>query len=53
MITFVSPKENEEDDGGVWKQGDVRTNIENDIKGDYARRCADPFDFAALAVFVS
>lgn len=53
MVTFVAPKEKEDDDGGMSKQGDVRTNIYNDISGDYARRCNDPFDFAALAVFVS
>lgn len=53
VITFVAPKEEEEDDGGTWKQGDVRTSIYNDVNGDYARKCSDPFDFAALAVFVS
>ncbi|KAL8824737.1 MAG: hypothetical protein Q9191_004855 [Dirinaria sp. TL-2023a] len=50
-ITFASPKEKEEHDGGLWKQADLVGNIYQDINGDFARRCTDPFDFAALAVF--
>ena len=51
VVTFASPKETDEHDGGVWKQADLVGNIYQDINGDYARQCADPFDFAALAVF--
>lgn len=51
VITFASPKEKEENDGGLWKQADLVGNIYQDINGDFARQCADPFDFAALAVF--
>lgn len=50
VITFAAPKEEEDSDGEVWKQGDLRTNIYKDISGDYARQCHDPFDFAALVV---
>lgn len=51
VITFFAPKEREENDGGLWKEGDLRSEIYQDINGDYANQCADPFDFAALAVF--
>ena len=51
VITFFAPKEKEENDGGLWKEGDLRSEIYQDINGDYANQCADPFDFAALAVF--
>ena len=53
VVTFASPKEKEEDDGGLWKQADIVGNIYQDINGDFARQCADPFDFAALTIFVS
>lgn len=51
VVTFASPKEKDENDGGLWKQADLVGNIYQDINGDFARRCEDPFDFAALAVF--
>ncbi len=51
VITFFPPKEKEENDGGLWREGDLRSEIYQDINGDYANRCEDPFDFAALAVF--
>lgn len=51
VITFFAPKEKEDNDGGLWKEGDVRSEIYQDINGDYANQCTDPFDFAALAVF--
>ena len=51
VITFFTPKEREIDDGGAWKEGDLRRKIYQDINGDYAPQCEDPFDFAALAVF--
>lgn len=51
VITFFAPKEKEENDGGLWKEGDLRSEIYQDINGDYANQCADPFDFAALAVY--
>ena len=50
VITFAAPKE-EEDDGGVSEQGDLRNNIYKDVNGDYATQCDDCFDFAALVVF--
>ena len=51
VITFFAPKEKEDDDGGLWKEGDLRSEIYQDINGDYASQCEDPFDFAALAVY--
>ena len=51
VVTFASPKEKEEHDGGLWKQADLVSNIYQDINGDFASQCKDPFDFAALAVF--
>ena len=51
VVTFFAPKEKEENDGGLWKEGDLRSEIYQDINGDYANQCADPFDFAALAVY--
>lgn len=53
VITFATAKEKDDNDGEVWKQGDLRNNIYRDINGDYAQQCYDPFDFAALAVLVS
>ena len=52
VVTFATPKEEEDDDGAQWMQGDIRTNIYNDFNGDLARQCADPFDFAAVVVYV-
>ncbi|KAL8789142.1 MAG: hypothetical protein Q9195_006963 [Heterodermia aff. obscurata] len=51
VVTFAAPKEKEDNDGGAWKQADVIGNIYQDINGDFARQCSDPFDFAALAVY--
>ena len=51
VVTFFSPKEKEDNDDGLWREGDLRSAIYQDINGDYANQCADPFDFAALAVF--
>lgn len=51
VVTFASPKEKEENDGGLWKQADLVGNIYQDINGDLASQCTDPFDFAALAAF--
>lgn len=53
VITFATPKEEEDGDDGIWKQGNLHNNIYKDISGDYAKQCRDPFDFAALAVLVS
>ncbi|KAL8682059.1 MAG: hypothetical protein Q9186_001848 [Xanthomendoza sp. 1 TL-2023] len=50
VVTFATPKE-KEDDGDLSDQGDLRDNVYKDVNGDYARRCSDPFDFAALVVF--
>lgn len=51
VVTFFAPKEKEEDDAGLWREGDLRSEIYQDVNGDYANQCADPFDFAALAVY--
>ena len=50
VITFFAPKEKEENDNGLWREGDLRSEIYQDINGDFANQCTDPFDFAALAV---
>ena len=50
VITFFAAKEKEENDGGLWREGDLRSEIYQDINGDFANQCADPLDFAALAV---
>lgn len=50
VITFFAAKEKEENDGGLWREGDLRSEIYQDINGDFASQCADPLDFAALAV---
>lgn len=50
VITFFAPKEEEDSDDGLWREGDLRSAIYQDINGDYANQCVDPFDFAALAV---
>ena len=51
VVTFATAKEKEENDGGLSKQADLVGNIYEDINGDFAKQCADPFDFAALAVY--
>ena len=51
VITFFASKEKEEKDSGLRGEGNLRGEIYRDINGDYANQCADPFDFAALAVF--
>ena len=50
VITFFAAKEKEENDNGLSREGDLRSEIYQDINGDFASQCADPFDFAALAV---
>lgn len=52
VVTFANPKEEASDDD-CSKQGDLYDNILHDVNGDYAAQCADPLDFAALAVLVS
>ena len=49
LVTFASPKERE-NDSGLSKQGDLLGNLYQNVNGDYADQCRDPFDFAALAV---
>ena len=51
VVTFFASKEKEENDEGVWREGDVRSEIYQDINGDYPHQCVDPYDFAALVVF--
>ncbi len=51
LVTFFASKEKEENDDGIWRQGDLRSEIYQDINGDYANQCVDPYDFAALVVF--
>ena len=51
IITFFSPKEKEQNDNGLSREGDLRSEIYQDINGDYASQCVDPFDFAALVIF--
>lgn len=50
VITFFTSKERERNDNGNSREGDIRSKIYQDINGDYANQCSDPFDFAALAV---
>lgn len=50
VITFFASKEKEDNDNGIWREGDLRSEIYQDINGDYASQCVDPYDFAALAV---
>ena len=50
VITFFAAKEKEENDNGLSREGDLRSEIYQDINGDFANQCADPLDFAALAV---
>lgn len=51
VVTFFAPKEKEENDNGLSREGDLRSEIYQDVNGDYANQCVDPYDFAALAVF--
>lgn len=51
VVTFFPPKEKEENDNGLSREGDLRSEIYQDVNGDYASQCVDPYDFAALAVF--
>ena len=50
VITFFTPKEREEKDNGLSREADIRSQIYQDINGDYANQCLDPWDFAALAI---
>ena len=50
VITFFTPKEREEKDSGLSREADIRNQIYQDINGDYANQCSDPWDFAALAI---
>ena len=50
VVTFFTAKEREEHDNGISRECDIRSAIYQDINGDYASQCSDPFDFAALAV---
>ena len=49
VITFFTPKAPEENDHNLSKEADIRSQIYQDINGDYANQCSDPWDFAALA----
>ena len=51
VVTFFASKEKEQNDSGVWREADLRSEIHQDINGDYANQCSDPYDFAALVVF--
>ena len=51
VVTFFTPKEKEESDHLMSREGDLRSEIYQDINGDYANQCVDPYDFAALATF--
>ena len=50
VVTFFAAKEKEENDNGLSREGDLRNEIYKDINSDFASQCADPLDFAALAV---
>ena len=50
VVSFFASKEREEHDHGLSRECDIRSMIYQDINGDYANQCSDPFDFAALAV---
>ena len=50
IITFFNSKEKEKDDNGLSREGDLRSEIFQDINGDYANQCVNPYDFAALVV---
>jgi len=49
VITFFSPRERD-DHEGYSREANIRSLIYQDINGDYANQCDDPFDFAALAI---
>ena len=51
VVTFFGSKEEEQNDTGIWRQADLRSVNHQDIHGDYASQCVDPYDFAALVVF--
>ena len=51
VVTFFTPKEKEESDNGISREGDLRSEIYQAVNGDYANQCIDPYDFAALAIF--
>lgn len=51
VVTFFASKEKEQNDNGIWREADLRSEIHQDINGDYANQCSDPYDFAALVVF--
>lgn len=51
VVTFFAAKEKDDNDPGLSREGDLRSEIYQDINGDYASQCVDPYDFAALAVF--
>ena len=51
VVTFFASKKKEENDNGLSREADLRSEIYQDINGDYANQCADPYDFAALVVF--
>ncbi|KAK3170675.1 hypothetical protein OEA41_002757 [Lepraria neglecta] len=51
VVTFFASKEQEDKDRGLRGEGNLRNEIYRDVNGDYAHQCADPFDFAALAVY--
>jgi Mg2+ and Co2+ transporter CorA len=51
VVTFFASKEQEEKDRSLRGEGNLRNEIYRDINGDLANQCADPFDFAALAVY--
>ena len=50
VVTFATPKEEEKKDRGLSRQGDLLGELYQNVNGDYADQCHDPFDFAALAV---
>ena len=50
VVTFATPKEKEKNDRGLSRQGDLLGELYQNVNGDYADQCHDPFDFAALAV---
>ncbi|KAG8528250.1 uncharacterized protein KY384_007167 [Bacidia gigantensis] len=49
VVTFFPGREND-NHTGCSREGDVRSLIYQDINGDFANQCDDPYDFAALAV---
>ena len=49
VVSFAAPKERDEGDNGIYRQGDLARAIYKDVNGDFSP-CDDCFDFAALAV---